>query len=272
MFKVCCKCKKELPKTEFYKDNRNLDGLYYSCKKCENEKRKEWQRNNSDKVKKYYKTYSNRKGKEIRKRYREKNREKIKKRNKKYYLNNKDKFKELSNNYREIVIAVTCIICNKLVVKNGKRKYCDDCLKRNKIYKRNYNKSNTNEYIVARVCIDCGEILISSHKQMCDKCYKEHKRKLSCLYVRKYTLKNKEKVYRKLKNIRKGFSMIGLIINPFPSEIKVNYHHINNILAIPIPEITHRKCYCNSRTKHREKLKPIIEDIYQIDLNKILIP
>lgn len=37
-FKICCKCKKELPATKeyFYKNKSNIDGLTYDCKECIN--------------------------------------------------------------------------------------------------------------------------------------------------------------------------------------------------------------------------------------------
>lgn len=35
--KICTKCKKELPLTEFHKDSRRKDGVYSQCKECKNE-------------------------------------------------------------------------------------------------------------------------------------------------------------------------------------------------------------------------------------------
>ena len=36
MSKVCTKCKKKLPNSQFYKDKRKSDGLYCCCKECHN--------------------------------------------------------------------------------------------------------------------------------------------------------------------------------------------------------------------------------------------
>ena len=87
MTKVCSKCKKEKEENDFVKDPSKKDGLYSSCKECNNRRRKG-------------------KYKEEAKEYREKNKIKIKENRKRYYEANKEKeytnHKEWLKNNREV--------------------------------------------------------------------------------------------------------------------------------------------------------------------------
>ena len=59
--------------------------------------------------------------------------------------------------------------------------------------------------------------------------------------------------------------------NPFPKEIKINHHHINNIWVIPIPQKLHVKHNKSKEIeKHRNELKLIIEKMFSLDLNLFL--
>lgn len=49
--KVCCKCGKEKPVSEFHKDKNSSDGYTYQCKECRNAKYKEYYHSNIDKMK-----------------------------------------------------------------------------------------------------------------------------------------------------------------------------------------------------------------------------
>jgi len=44
--------------------------------------------------------------------------------------------------------------------------------------------------------------------------------------------------------------------NPFPTEIPVDYHHINNIFVIPVPRQAHKSMYGK---EHRIKVNDWIE-------------
>ena len=83
--KVCKKCGKEKPLSQFRKFKQMKDGNRNECKSCEKEYKKEYRENN----------------KEIEKKYREKNKEKAKERAKKYYEENKDKVKERTKKYHK---------------------------------------------------------------------------------------------------------------------------------------------------------------------------
>lgn len=74
------------------------------------------------------------------------------------------------------------------------------------------------------------------------------------------------KYYRKSRNLKS----ISLLPNPFPKNIKFDWHHLNRILVVPIPRIIHRaNNHCSSEI-HQKKLIPIIESIYSINLNGLL--
>jgi hypothetical protein len=64
------------------------------------------------------------------------------------------------------------------------------------------------------------------------------------------------------------FKCIELFLNPFPSDVSMIYHHINNIITIPFPEIIHLQNYGN---KHKEKCNIWIQKLYGLNINKILV-
>ena len=45
--------------------------------------------------------------------------------------------------------------------------------------------------------------------------------------------------------------------NPFPKEILIDYHHINNMFVVPVPRQTHRNM-CGKN--HRVKINNWIEE------------
>ena len=56
-YKLCSKCKKKLPITDFYKDRRTKDGLYSNCKKCSYQYTQKWAKENPKKVGGYQKEW-----------------------------------------------------------------------------------------------------------------------------------------------------------------------------------------------------------------------
>jgi hypothetical protein len=55
--KICTKCKKELPITQFSTDNQNQDKLFYWCKKCVKEYNKKYAIKNKNKISAFAKKY-----------------------------------------------------------------------------------------------------------------------------------------------------------------------------------------------------------------------
>ncbi len=54
---------------------------------------------------------------------------------------------------------------------------------------------------------------------------------------------------------KRNLSFIPIMDNPFPKEIKVDYHHINDIFVIPTPMKLHRKTLGK---KHRNKSNQLL--------------
>lgn len=92
--KFCKGCKKSLPVDNFGWSNKKKNILVARCKKCHTEKSKIYQKQNSDKVKKYQKQYQRNNADKISKKRNEhykENKESIAKKQKEYYVKNKEK-------------------------------------------------------------------------------------------------------------------------------------------------------------------------------------
>ena len=144
--KVCTKCGRELPLSDFYNNKSKKDGKASDCKYCYKEyneankekikeKRKEYYEKNKEKFKEYYKN-----NEDHHKKYYEKNKE----RKKEYYENNKEKIKgyqkEYGKEYRKR---------NKEKIKEKNKKYYESNKERKKEYDKEYrekNKERKNEY------------------------------------------------------------------------------------------------------------------------------
>lgn len=71
---------------------------------------------------------------------------------------------------------------------------------------------------------------------------------------------------------KRNLKFIPLFKKPFPKNIKVDYHHINNLIVIPIPKKLHHLTFDNNRENHRNKCDKIIKKLYYLDIDKILTP
>lgn len=94
-------------------------------------------------------------------------------------------------------------------------------------------------------------------------------------YAKKWRKNNpeKEKKNKRKLNARRNqqYKYIELFFNPFPNDFEVNFHHINNLLVIPIPRITHEKTYYGSNIKkHRECANDWLFYLYGIDFNSLM--
>jgi hypothetical protein len=117
--KVCIKCKEEKELTEFYY-RKDTNKFFNTCKLCKNKIKKEYYKNNKEKICVINKEYKeNNKEKVIKwdKEYREKNKELIKVKKKEYYKNNKEKICVINKEYREN---------NKELINEKKLKYYYD--------------------------------------------------------------------------------------------------------------------------------------------------
>lgn len=91
-YKVCPKCKKELPATSeyFYKQSRSKDGLTTYCRDCCKAYAREWQKRNSEKER------------ARKKKWRQEHREKEKERKRNQRKLYADKIREYRRKYREL--------------------------------------------------------------------------------------------------------------------------------------------------------------------------
>ena len=83
----------------------------------------------------------------------------------------------------------------------------------------------------------------------------KHCRELNRIATRKYkkTTKGKESAIRALAKRKRNLNWIKLWNNPFPSDIKVHWHHVNDMLVVPMPAITHDKIISVPVDEHRER-------------------
>ena len=54
MSKICSKCGIEKPDSEFKKDSKSKDGLYFRCKECDREYRRKYYAENRERIRKQY--------------------------------------------------------------------------------------------------------------------------------------------------------------------------------------------------------------------------
>lgn len=145
MKKICSKCKIEKDVTEFYKDNRRVDGRRPDCKSCRDLLSKKYQVSNKGKIAKQRKTYydiNRDKFLAYSKKYREKNKEKI------YEYWNSDKGKEIKANYRKTEKGQAS------TARNNYNKF-----KRNKNTINNLTTEEKNIILFLQnyKCVDCNE-------------------------------------------------------------------------------------------------------------------
>jgi len=70
---------------------------------------------------------------------------------------------------------------------------------------------------------------------------------------------------------RREMKYIELFSNPFDCE--VDYHHVNNLLVIPIPKEIHKSTHRGHDVdEHRKLCNKWIEKIYCIDIEEIILP
>lgn len=134
--KVCPKCGRELPLSDFNNNRSKKDGRAIQCRDCCKEYNKEYYEKNKEKRKEYL-AKNKEKIKEQRKEYRAKNKEKIKEKrkeyNKEYSIKNKEKIEEYQKEYRKE---------NKEKLKEREKEYREKNKEKIKDYKKEYYKNN----------------------------------------------------------------------------------------------------------------------------------
>jgi len=66
---------------------------------------------------------------------------------------------------------------------------------------------------------------------------------------------------------RKRLKYINFMENPFPPEVEIEFHHVNDLIAVPIPKQMH----INARGyQHYKKCNKVILRLFGLDMDKIL--
>jgi predicted DNA-binding protein YlxM (UPF0122 family) len=147
---------------------------------------------------------------------------------------------------------------------------CKDCMN---LYNGKWREKNLEHY--KKWCKNYSKQYRQKHEEKIKKqkrqYWQEHKKELR---------KKKKEYYQKVKHTdvvkfarkrqrekRRNMKFIPLLTNPFPKEIKIDYHHINDFFVIPLPRVIH---FNNMGKNHRDKCNLQIQNIYGLDINKIL--
>ena len=162
-----------------------------------------------------------------------KNPENAKKNKKLYYQKNKELIKQRSREYYEK---------NKDLVLDRMKRYHIDNRDSRLAYLRKWTEENKDKKKAS------NKNYYENNKEKIKQTKDKHNKSKRGKYI-------KHKVdSRRQRNLKSEH----LFENPFPSEIQVDYHHINNILTIPIPRTTHRKTFGNN---HRDRCNYYIKYI-----------
>ena len=229
--KYCTKCKMVKSITEFAKAKGRKDRLNSWCKNCHKIYNKQITERLKEINKVYYQT-----NKEIilenAKKYRMKNKEQISHRGRIYYQNNRETIQEYNRKY---------YIKNRELILANVKEY----------YKENEDKTNATQREYYR---DNKERIIESARLR----YQNNEES---------RIKHKKVVDRRNREL--GFVL--LFKNPFPSDVEIDYHHINNLLVVPMPRLTHLRGSGGTNViKHREKCNSLLNYLYGIDFDFLL--
>jgi hypothetical protein len=149
--KVCKRCNIEFEDDKFSKCSANKDGLQRWCRECSKKRKKEWDRENIEHVRKYsteYHNIHNEYEKLYSKEYRQKNLERCKEYDKNHYQLNKEREKEYARRRGPYYYLLNKDIIKEKVMKyqaNNKDRVRSYKLK-NKILRKNKLKNGINDY------------------------------------------------------------------------------------------------------------------------------
>lgn len=186
----------------------------------------------------------------------------------------------------------------------GEFKVCSRCRKKQPI--SNYHKNKTQSDGHHNWCKDClleFRECYKSKKQEYDKQYHldNHKRKCKNasdwyytnydksllnhkVYYQNHKKENTErtrnwrrdnpdkarKIQGRQKAKRRNLGFVKLWNNPFPDDVAVDMHHINDMLVIPMPKRIHNICSNNCPGEHRERCNVWLYYIYGINVDSLL--
>jgi len=138
-------------------------------------------------------------------------------------------------------------------------------------YTYDYRKENRNKYNkYQKNYYNKNKEKLIPQKLKSNKRYKQsEKGKLTSKNYRK-TKRYKLSMKRIKAERKRNFGWILFMENPFPEEIDIDYHHINNMIVIPLPRRTHKYYHNPNQLMHRDKCSEVIKYLYSIDFDKLL--
>lgn len=159
--------------------------------------------------------------------------------------------------------------------KDGLRSQCKDCVK---IYAKSYRKNNRDKLLkYSRNYNEKNRDILRENDRIRyrsnPKIFLERKRKSRMENPEKsrergrvHYSKNKDYYLSRNEKRKRNYGRIKIMDNPFPEEIKVEWHHINDLLVIPIPCSIHKYNYGNG---HRDLMDKEITKLYCVNFNKL---
>jgi len=125
---------------------------------------------------------------------------------------------------------------------------------------KNYSKKYYNEHKIER----------QKYARKYGRENKEHKKRYKKNWIIDNPEKNRKSHKKNWNKRKRDLGYIELFGNHYPDEIKIDYHHINNLVIIPMPKVTHIKAYHSDREEHRERANFWLYYIYGTDFDNLM--
>ena len=185
------------------------------------------------------------------------------------------------------MVMVFCECCGKEILQKPyefMRKYCSQKCN-HKVNKPPILIQRKSLFRIMSFCKNCDKEILHYHSRnksfCCKRCeveyYKKNPNYTGVYRLHKtgkdsYCWKGGRKVTdAKNHSRRKCYGFIPLFENPFPEEIDIDYHHINNLLVVPVPRQIHKKCNNGCKVNlHREKCNIWLYYLYGMDFERLL--
>ena len=166
--------------------------------------------------------------------------------------------------------------------RDGKEHRCKLC--RNIYRRESYLKNKERENELAKIwkennkekCIKDSILYRESHKESENKRVidwreknKEHWLHYLSDYNKVYFKTPRGKMARSKADAKRGRNLgwIQLFENPFPDDVIINWHHVNDLIVVPIPKSIHKMYNSSIREDHRNNCNKWLMDFYGIDFN-----
>lgn len=180
------------------------------------------------------------KGRETGRKWREKNKEKINEYKRNYYWKNREE-ELLANKKNYEKHKEKRLNSNKEYVKKNKKQI--------KQYQNEYYKENSGKLIErSRKWRKENPLLVKAQRQTPN--FKFHLRKVQA-------------------RRKRDLGYFELFKSPFPKNVMVDYHHINDLVVVPLPKSTHAETSGPDIERHRKLANPMVEKLYSLDLKAL---